>query len=137
MPLDVSELIGGALGGAIVSSIVAPLVTQRLDRRQSRAEVLRAIAAVERSRWGHIERDQFLNAVIALRSAALVAGARRELTDRYIELCEQARSESEAGFETSGVPEDGSISRALVRSVSDAAEALVEHVWHPWRTWRP
>ena len=45
MPLDIEQIIGGAL----VSSVLAPVIAQRRERREVRAAVIRAIADVERN----------------------------------------------------------------------------------------
>lgn len=134
MPVDVTGLLGGALGGAVVTSIVSPLVTQRVDRRQHRAAVLRGVAAVERARWGDAAWDDFGRAVGDLRSAALVAGANRELTERYLTFAQVARRASAEAIDLRGDPDTAGIPRPLADLVRLAAVRFVDHLWHPWRT---
>jgi hypothetical protein len=111
-----------------------PLITTRHQRRDLRADVLRRTADLERLRWAPAEWDAFRQAVVALRSAALVAGADREIVDRYIFLAHVARRASDASFEVSPDPEHGGgISSDLADLVVDAAILLTDHMWHPVR----
>jgi hypothetical protein len=133
MAVDLTGLVGGALGGAVVTSIVSPLVTQRMDRRQLRAAALRGVGAVERARWGDVDWEEFRKAVVELRSAALVGGAGRELTERYLLLAQVARHASDDAIVLQGDLEGG-IPKPLAELVHLAAAALVDHLWHPLRT---
>jgi hypothetical protein len=136
MPLDIEQILGGALGGAIVSSVLAPLIAQRRERREVRAAVISAIANVERSRWEpSAKREEFRAAVVSLRAAAMVAGAKRRVVDRYAFLAQVARRTSETSWELQPDPEvGGTISSQLNVLVRDAAELLVDHLWHPVRS---
>ena len=134
VPLDLAQFVGGALGGAVVSAIVGPLIAQRHERRDLRASVLRAISQVERTRWAPISWEDFREAVVALRAAALVAGANREIVDYFLFLAQVAQEASSNNFEPSDDPiYTGGISTVLADLVRDAAENLVDHLWHPVR----
>ena len=61
-----------------------PYVVARHERRDLRADVLRRVGDVERLRWAPADWDEYRKAIFALRGAALVAGANREIVDRYI-----------------------------------------------------
>jgi hypothetical protein len=126
--------LGGAFGGAVASSVLAPLIAQRRERRDLRAEVLPRVADVETARWMPRDHEDFRQATTALRAAALVAAANRELIDRYLYLAAIARRTSESSWYEH--PEDeggGGISVAIAELVNDAAAAVVDHVWHPVR----
>jgi hypothetical protein len=134
LPIDVGQLLGGAFGGAVASSVLGPLVTQRKERRDLRAEVLRQIGQVEQARWAGVPWNEFRTAVVALRAAALVAGASRELVDRYIFLAQAARQTSDASAGLyPGEEGGGAISPELGRLVDGAATLLADHLWHPIR----
>jgi hypothetical protein len=81
--------------------------------------------------------DEYRQAIFALRGAALVAGANREIVDRYIYLTQVARRASQElwTIDPHPDPEEGSgaISSALADLVTDAATLLAEHLWHPFR----
>jgi hypothetical protein len=123
---------------SVVSSaavgIAVPLVTTRHQRRDLRADVLRRTGDLERLRWATEEWDEFRQAIVALRSAALVAGADREIVDRYIYLAYVARRKSDVAFDMDPDPEyGGGIPTALFDLVADGAILLTEHMWHPVR----
>jgi hypothetical protein len=133
--VEAVQLVGGALGGALASSVLGPLISQRRERRDVRADVLRAFGAVERTRWAPRERDEFREAVIDLRSSALVAGVDRRVAEAYLQLAQVARRMSENAWEQ--YPDEefgGAISSLLGNVIRDAAEMLSEVVWHPHRT---
>jgi hypothetical protein len=111
-----------------------PAVVTRHERRDLRADVLRRVGDVERLRWAPSEWDEFRQAIFALRGSALVAGASREIVDRYIFLAHVARRASDAAFEVAPDPEfGGGIWGPLADLTTDAATMLAEHLWHPVR----
>jgi hypothetical protein len=134
--VDVTQLLGGALGGALASSVLGPLIAQRRERRDVRADVLRAIGAVERARWAPFERDDFRATLIDLRSAALVAGVNREAVDRYVDLAQVAHQVSADTWEKWRDEEgrsEGAIPGSLSNLTTRAAMLLTDEVWHPYR----
>jgi hypothetical protein len=138
--IEAAELIGGALGGALVTSVLQPLISQRTDRRNRRATVLDQLATVEEARWASQElssdvaRSRFETAVRNLRAAALVAGARRSVVDRYIILAAVAMQAAEQSLEESGGAEAAGIPSGLAELVRNAARIVVDNQWHPYRT---
>lgn len=140
MAIDLAQLAGGALGGAIVSSVLGPWIVQSRDRREARADVLRQLALVERTRWADRTRswDAFQDAARGLRASALVAGAPRALVDRYIRLATIARRMSERSAQAAPPEEGGGgIVVGLADLPRDAASRLTDHLWHPRRRgWR-
>lgn len=123
--------MGGALGGAIASSVLAPLVSQRGERRALRADVLHRLGELERLRWFHTDDqfDEFRRALMALRTAGLIAAADRELIEYYCHLAWTARLTSEHAVE---VGDDvGGIPSELADLVRDAAKAVSDDIWHP------
>jgi hypothetical protein len=136
MSVDVAQLVGGAFGGAIASSVIGPLIADRGTRRALRGDVLRSLSDVERARWagGKWEWDDFQAAKHSLRAAALVAGANREVVDRYLRLATVARRSSDRSAEL--LPEEaggGVIQGILETLVSDSATLVVDELWHPHR----
>jgi hypothetical protein len=124
--VDVAQLLGGAFGGAVASSVIGPLLADRGTRRALRGDVLRSLSQVERTRWagGEWQWDDFRAAKHSLRAAALVAGANREVVDRYLRLATVARQESDRSAEL--VPDEeggGAVSSTLGTLVSDSASA--------------
>ena len=98
--MDLAQFAGGAVGRAVVSAIVGPLIAQRHERRELRAAVLRGISQVERSRWATPGSwDDFRVAVVALRAAALVAGAKREIVEYYLFVAQVAGKASSDDLE--------------------------------------
>jgi hypothetical protein len=124
-----SVVASGAVGLGV------PYVVTRHERRDLRADVLRRAGEVERLRWAPADWDEYRQAIFALRGAALVAGANREIVDRYIYLAHVARRASKESWEEYPVAEEGggAISGALADLVTDAATMLAEHLWHPFR----
>lgn len=134
MAVDIAQLAGGALGGAVASSLLAPIIGQRKERRDLRANVLRWIGELERKRWADASLDEFREAVVALRAAALIAAAHRDVVDHYIFLAQVARQASDAAADHSGGDPDASgIPTPLFNLVGDAASLVVDHLWHPYR----
>ena len=132
--IDVAGLAGGALGGAVATSILGPVVAQRRERRDTRADVLRAISNLEIARWAPREWDGFRQGVSALWATALVANAPRTLVGEYIQLAYVARRTSESSWLE--MPEEGhggGIPPVLSDLARDAAEMVIDHVWHPYR----
>lgn len=143
MPVEIAELAGGAFGGAIASSVLGPLISQRRERRDVRAEVLRAISDIEQVRWAPASWRDYRAAVITARSAGLVADARRDLLDRYLRLAYVARRASDRSWEECGGEEEagaGGIDAGLSDLVRSAAELVIDSLWHPyrkrWSCWR-
>jgi hypothetical protein len=141
MPVSDWVPIASVAASALVGFGV-PYVVTRHERRDLRADVLRHVGDIERLRWAPTEWDEFRKAVFALRGAALVAGADREIVDRYIFLAAVARRESDADWAINPYPAvadepgGGGISVKLGDLVSDAATMLAEHLWHPLRNSR-
>jgi hypothetical protein len=135
--LDAVQLIGGAFGGAGVWSVFAPVLLDRRERRSARAEVFPRLADVERARWSR-EGDvpSFREKTQALRAAALIAGVRRDVVERYILLATVARATSEGDAELrAGIEEAGGIPLALGNLVTESLILLSDALWHPRRTW--
>jgi hypothetical protein len=135
MVVDVGQLVGGALGGALASSILGPLFSQRSERRNLRADVLRAVGEVERRRWTPEDRVAFRAAVDSCRAAALVAAVNRDIVDRYLGYAEVGRRTSE--WTAEHMPDEdggGSIPSELGDLIRITADVLVDHVWHPHRS---
>lgn len=134
MSLDALQFVSGALGGALVSATIAPLIAQRHERRDLRANVLRAISHVERTRWAPTNWNEFRDAVVTLRAAALVAAANREVVDYYLVLAQIAYAESTNDFDETIDPDyTGGLDSRFADLVRDAAETLVDHLWRPIR----
>jgi hypothetical protein len=133
MAVDIAQLAGGAFGGAVASSVLAPIIGQRRERRDLRATVLRWIGELERKRWADASLDEFREAVVAVRAAALIAAAQRDVIDHYVFLAQVARQASDAGMEQSGDPAAAGIPTALFNLVAEAASLVVDHLWHPYR----
>jgi hypothetical protein len=132
--LDLAQLVGGAVGGALITSVVGPLISQRHERRDVRANVLRAVAEVERARWAPAEREPFRATIINLRSAALVAGVNREAVESYARLAQYAQRMSEDSWEV--IPDEefgGGIPGSLGDLTRHAATLVTDIVWHPYR----
>jgi hypothetical protein len=135
MSFEAVQLVGGALGGALASSVLGPLISQRRERRDVRADVLRAFSVVERTRWAPLEWDDFRAALTELRSAALVAGVDRRVVEPYLRLAQVARANSEDSWERHHDEEVGSfISSKLGDLLRESAELLTDVAWHPYRT---
>lgn len=115
-----------------------PYIVTRHERRDLRAEVLRRVGDVERTRWAPQEWSEFRQSIYALRGAALVAGADRDVVDRYIFLVHVARRSSDDSWERDPDPDSGGggIPGQLGSLTSDAASLLAEHLWHPLRNQR-
>jgi hypothetical protein len=111
-----------------------PFVVTRHERRDLRADVLRRVGDVERVRWAPADWDEYRQAIYALRGAALVAGAKREVVDHYIFLAGVARRSSDRSWD--GDPKGGAIPTRLANVTTDAAILLAEHLWHPIRKHR-
>jgi hypothetical protein len=136
MPVDLAQLVGGALGGAIASSVLGPWIAQGRDRRDLRANVLQQLALVEERRWASPTQpwDPFRDAAQALRAAALVSRAPRELVDLYLRLATVARVASERSLQEVPPHEGGgAINSDLNELVQDAAAYLTDHLWTPVR----
>jgi hypothetical protein len=134
LSVEVGQLVAGAFGGAVVSSVLGPLIAQRRERRDVRADVLRALGAVERTRWAPVEREDFRAAIIGLRVAALVAGANREAVETYARLAQYAQRMSEDSWKVVADPEfGGGIPGTLGDLTRSAASLLVDNLWHPYR----
>jgi hypothetical protein len=135
MSFEVAQLVGGAFGGALASSVLGPWISQRRERRDVRADVLRAVGEVERARWAPVPRDDFRAAIINLRATALVAGVNRDAVESYAQLAQYAQRVSEDSW---SVTEDaeaggGSISGSLGELTRQSATLLADIVWHPYR----
>jgi hypothetical protein len=133
MAVDVAALVGGALGGAIAGSVLQPIFAQRGARRDVRAAALRAISEVERTRWYPRKETEFRSAVVACRTAALVAGLDRGVTDQYVRQAQICRHLSQANGELFG-EEGGGIPAELSDLARQTAELLVSELWHPYRS---
>jgi hypothetical protein len=134
MALDAATLVGGALGGAIASSVLQPLIAQRRERRDVRATALRAVGEVEQARWYPRGWEDFRSAVLACRSASLVAGLDRGVTDRYLSQAQTCRQISQTSGELYGEEHGGGISRDLSELTRETAELLISELWHPYRS---
>jgi hypothetical protein len=87
MAVDVEQLVGGALSGALVTSVLTPLIGQRLQRRDLRAAMLRAVGELERTRWADEDGPEaFREAVLASRraDARTRATVRTAVRDRQV-----------------------------------------------------
>lgn len=135
MSFEVVQLVGGAFGGALASSVLGPWISQRRERRDVRADVLRAVGEVERSRWAPVQREDFRAAIINLRATALVAGTNREAVESYARLAQYAQRMSEESWSVTGDPEagGGSIPGSLGEPTRQSAALLADIVWHPYR----
>lgn len=132
LAIDLADLAGGALSGALVTSVLGPIVAQRRERRDTRADVLRAISTLETTRWAPREWDDFRKGVSTLWAAALVANAPRALVAEYIQLAYVARRASERSWEE--LPDEehsGGIPGDLASLTRDAAATVIDHIWHP------
>ena len=79
--------------------------------------------------------EEFLEAVHALRSAALIAGLKRELVEVYLLLAAAGRQKSGDSLELAGGDIEsggGGISTPLAELVLRAASALTDYAWHPF-----
>lgn len=134
MSVEVEQLVAGAFGGALVTSVLGPLISQRRERRDVRADVLRAVGAVERARWAPVEREDFRSAIIGLRAAALVAGVNRDAVETYARLAQYAQRMSQESWDIVQDPEfGGGIPGTLGGLVRTAATLVTDSVWHPYR----
>jgi hypothetical protein len=135
MAVDVGQLVGGAFGGALVSSVLTPAISQRRERRDTRADVLRAIGEIERARWAPTaDRETFRAAIVSLRAAALVAAADRDVVESYALLAQYGRRMSEASWEAHHDEEVGGyISLNLAQLTTQSARVLTDSIWHPYR----
>ncbi|ALL79331.1 hypothetical protein AD006_28955 (plasmid) [Pseudonocardia sp. EC080610-09] len=92
MPLDFPTLVPlvvSVLGALSVGSLILQWAASGKDRRAARAEVLRALGAVEAARWKFSERDAYQNlrdAIRDLETAALLARVPRRVLIPYSEL---------------------------------------------------
>ena len=132
MPVDIAQLAGGALGGAAASSVLALTIGQGKERRELRAKVLQCIGELEQKRWADSSLQGFREAVLALRAAALIAGAHHDVVDHYVFLARVARRASDQAMEQSGGEASG-IPTELFALVEGAASLVVDHLWHPYR----
>lgn len=102
-------------------------------RRDVRADVLRAVGEVERSRWAPVQREDFRAAIINLRATALVAGTNREAVESYARLAQYAQRMSEESWSVTGDPEagGGSILGSLGEPTRQSAALLADIVGAP------
>jgi hypothetical protein len=137
MGIDATSLVGGALGGAALQSVLDPLLGQRHLRRDLRANVVRAVARVEERRWATARQESFGEAVIELRTAALVAGLQREPMEAYVEIASGARALAERTairHDNEPALRGGLIPTEMGDLAQHAATLLVSIAWHPYRT---
>jgi hypothetical protein len=133
MAIDAAALVGGALGGAVVQSVLGPLVGQRHERRDLRGKVLHQLAAVENGRWAPRDGDEFRQAIVGLRTSALVAGLSRALIEFYVTVATAARMKSQQSWDEDPDPEyGGGIPIALSELTREAAETVASYAWHPY-----
>jgi hypothetical protein len=128
--------LGSALGQYLASS---------KDRRESRANVLSALAETEAARWAgggpKASLSDFQASMRKFQTAALIARLPRDLAWQYGVLAQAARWLSDDSLDRSGDPEfGGGIEADFATATREAARAVSEVAWawsplHRWR-WR-
>jgi hypothetical protein len=124
-------LAAGGVGGLIVQ-----YVGKGPDRRAARADVRKALSAVEIGRWNtpaDREQDDFSDQLRTLMTSAMVAQLPRSVVDRYIYAAQAARAALVEARKAE--PDLASYRVGLSREINDYVNAvrdlLVDHLWRP------
>lgn len=132
--VDIANLVSlaGALG---LGSVLGQFLMAGGQRRQTRAEVLRALGDVESSRWAGDEKPAmpFSVAMRELDTAALLARVPREAVVHYKLLAQAGFWASVESWEQYPDPEfGGGIETDLATIIREAAAEISSLVWRPW-----
>jgi hypothetical protein len=127
-------LLQGALAGGAIGAFVSPVIAQRSDRRAARAKAREMLAEAENAR-----RDAsaaFLEILIQLRTAAMIAGAPRTVVEKYISVSQNYRQlglDLKTGKSARIDPSKPHYwSGFLNMDAVMAASILSKVLWHPW-----
>jgi choline dehydrogenase-like flavoprotein len=124
----------GTLCAAVIGGIIAPQITQARERRAARADVLTKVNAAEALRWGGENYQEFMRALAALESAAVIARVPRSTIRTYAKAAKAARDSSvevDMGDYMGWV-----VDPAGDAAVETALETLSQAIWHPWLSCR-
>lgn len=125
------------LAAAGVGAALTQYIARARERREVRASVMRALSAVEESRWAgdrHKATD-FQEAAAELEVAAIIAGISRTILVQYLILADAARQMSQASWDEYPDPETGGgIHSPFSDAVRRAARMVADSVWHPYLT---
>lgn len=132
--MDVATVVAliGALG---IGSIVGQYVAGAGQRRQTRAEVLRALGRVESARWAGPDEPEvpFRQAIRELETAALLARLPRDLIVHYKVLAQAGHWLSTESWDEYPDPEfGGGIEGHFADVIWDAAADVSQLAWRPW-----
>jgi hypothetical protein len=126
----------GVLG---IGSILGQYVASSKDRRETRARVLTALAAVESARWAGLSEKtpiEFETSLREFHTAALIGRVPRDAAWEYAVLAQAARWVSQENSEHDPDP-GGGIDTYLAQATREAARAIAVIAWSsaPTHTW--